>query len=117
MNRYASLVAENVKSLGVSLSVCSTPGQAVDPRLNDSDLYELGLGIHGEPGAKSGKMKAVGVGKPASALIHELVDTLLKNGTLISNTELHASKVSENMLHKCKYKRVKLLSQNISQQN
>ena len=50
----AQSVTDNVKSMGVSLSVCSIPGQPLNARLAAANSYELGLGIHGEPGAKSG---------------------------------------------------------------
>jgi dihydroxyacetone kinase len=47
----AERVASNVRSLGISLSSCTIPGQPVEARLN-ADEVELGLGIHGEPGAE-----------------------------------------------------------------
>ena len=39
-------------SVGASLSTCSQPGIKKDTRL-DNNTYELGLGIHGEPGVKN----------------------------------------------------------------
>jgi len=42
--------ASAVRSLGVSLSTCTIPGQEPRGRLGDRQA-ELGLGIHGEPGA------------------------------------------------------------------
>jgi len=38
-----------IRSLGVSLSACTIPGQKTSIRLGDGEA-ELGLGIHGEPG-------------------------------------------------------------------
>lgn len=43
--------AADIVSLGMSLSTCSIPGQAHEDRLGP-DEGELGLGIHGEPGAE-----------------------------------------------------------------
>jgi dihydroxyacetone kinase len=43
--------AGDIVSLGMSLSTCSVPGQAHEDRLG-VDEGELGLGIHGEPGAE-----------------------------------------------------------------
>lgn len=47
----AERVAGAVVSLGVSLTSCSIPGQVSENRIGP-DQMELGLGIHGEPGAK-----------------------------------------------------------------
>jgi dihydroxyacetone kinase len=47
----AERVATNVRSLGISLSSCTIPGQPAEARLG-ADEVELGLGIHGEPGAE-----------------------------------------------------------------
>jgi dihydroxyacetone kinase len=47
----AERVAASVRSLGVSLSSCSIPGVASDTRIGPDEM-EIGLGIHGEPGAE-----------------------------------------------------------------
>ncbi|CCM79413.1 dihydroxyacetone kinase subunit DhaK [Rhizobium mesoamericanum] len=47
----ASAAARDIISLGMSLSTCNVPGQAHEDRLG-ADEGELGLGIHGEPGAE-----------------------------------------------------------------
>ena len=47
----AERVAEAVTSLGVSLTSCNIPGQVSENRIGHEQV-ELGLGIHGEPGAK-----------------------------------------------------------------
>ena len=39
-----------VKSLGVALTTCTVPGAPPSDRLSDPDKWEVGLGIHGEPG-------------------------------------------------------------------
>jgi dihydroxyacetone kinase len=46
----AERVARAVVSIGVSLTTCNIPGQAAPPRIGPEEI-ELGLGIHGEPGA------------------------------------------------------------------
>lgn len=48
---HAAAAAGDIVSLGMSLSTCSVPGQAHEDRLG-ADEGELGLGIHGEPGAE-----------------------------------------------------------------
>ncbi|SCB56269.1 dihydroxyacetone kinase [Rhizobium aethiopicum] len=47
----ARSAAGEIVSLGMSLSSCSVPGQVHEDRLG-ADEGELGLGIHGEPGAE-----------------------------------------------------------------
>ncbi|MGO4438214.1 dihydroxyacetone kinase subunit DhaK [Rhizobium sp. RAF56] len=47
----AAAAASDIVSLGMSLSTCSVPGQAHEDRLG-AEEGELGLGIHGEPGAE-----------------------------------------------------------------
>jgi dihydroxyacetone kinase len=47
----AERVAGSVRSLGISLSSCTIPGQPTDVRIGPDEV-ELGLGIHGEPGAE-----------------------------------------------------------------
>lgn len=49
--RAARAAAADIASLGVSLSSCSIPGQTHEARLG-AEEGELGLGIHGEPGAE-----------------------------------------------------------------
>lgn len=47
----AERVARSVVSIGVSLSSCTIPGQPAENRIAPGHV-ELGLGIHGEPGAR-----------------------------------------------------------------
>lgn len=46
----AKCASEMVGTMGVALSVCTLPGQVTSDRLGQEKM-ELGLGIHGEPGA------------------------------------------------------------------
>jgi triose/dihydroxyacetone kinase / FAD-AMP lyase (cyclizing) len=61
--------ARAVVSLGLALSTCTRPGDAPKSRLADGQA-ELGLGIHGEPGAR------VIVAAEASALVATMVQEL-----------------------------------------
>jgi triose/dihydroxyacetone kinase / FAD-AMP lyase (cyclizing) len=47
----AKAVADSVVSIGFSLTTCRIPGQPQSDRLDGHGACELGLGIHGEPGA------------------------------------------------------------------
>ncbi|GMH41702.1 hypothetical protein BSKO_09612 [Bryopsis sp. KO-2023] len=51
VTEVAKKVAESVGTVGVALTVCTLPGAPVSDRLKQ-DQIELGLGIHGEPGAE-----------------------------------------------------------------
>ncbi len=47
----AERIAAGTRSLGLALTTCTIPGQPLDTRIG-ADEVELGLGIHGEPGAE-----------------------------------------------------------------
>lgn len=63
----AQAAADAVRSLGVATSVCTVPGQTRSDRL-DGMVIEIGLGIHGEPGASRSK--------PLSA--NQVADTMVE---------------------------------------
>ncbi|EFJ15518.1 hypothetical protein SELMODRAFT_271610 [Selaginella moellendorffii] len=56
----AKRVAQLVGTMGVALSVCTLPGQGPSDRLGPGKM-ELGLGIHGEPGAAMADIQPVDV--------------------------------------------------------
>lgn len=56
----AKRAAEMVGTMGVALSVCTLPGQVTSDRLGPGKM-ELGLGIHGEPGAAVADIQPVDV--------------------------------------------------------
>ncbi|PSC68530.1 3,4-dihydroxy-2-butanone kinase [Micractinium conductrix] len=62
----AEAAAANVGSLGASLTSCTLFGQPAEQRLGPDEL-EMGLGIHGEPGAYREKIR------PLSDIVHDLV--------------------------------------------
>jgi hypothetical protein len=66
----ARAAADNVASMGVALSTCTLPGNAPNTRL-DGDLVEIGLGIHGEPGAEQCKWR------PSDELVEEALKSIL----------------------------------------
>jgi len=47
----ASRAAESAVTIGMALSNCTVPGRTRENRISEGDI-ELGLGIHGEPGAE-----------------------------------------------------------------
>ncbi|KAJ0987561.1 hypothetical protein J5N97_005917 [Dioscorea zingiberensis] len=56
----AKHASELVGTMGVALSVCTLPGHVTSDRLGPG-LMELGLGIHGEPGAAIAELQPVEV--------------------------------------------------------
>ncbi|XP_059453257.1 putative 3,4-dihydroxy-2-butanone kinase isoform X1 [Corylus avellana] len=56
----AKCASEMVGTMGVALSVCTLPGQVTSDRLGPGKM-ELGLGIHGEPGAALADIQPVDV--------------------------------------------------------
>ncbi|KAL3512483.1 hypothetical protein ACH5RR_025200 [Cinchona calisaya] len=56
----AKHASEMIGTMGVALSVCTLPGQVTSDRLGPGKM-ELGLGIHGEPGAAVAELQPVDV--------------------------------------------------------
>lgn len=56
----ARRASEMVGTMGVALSVCTLPGQVTSDRLGPGKM-ELGLGIHGEPGAAVADLQSADV--------------------------------------------------------
>lgn len=56
----AKRASEMIGTMGVALSVCTLPGQVTPDRLGPGKM-ELGLGIHGEPGAAVADLQPVDI--------------------------------------------------------
>ncbi|KAL2930508.1 putative 3 4-dihydroxy-2-butanone kinase [Bienertia sinuspersici] len=70
----AKRASEMVGTMGVALSVCTLPGQVTSDRLGPGKM-ELGLGIHGEPGA------AVADLQPADVVVAHVLKQILSPET------------------------------------
>ncbi|XP_031492842.1 putative 3,4-dihydroxy-2-butanone kinase isoform X1 [Nymphaea colorata] len=70
----AKRASEMVGTMGVALSVCTLPGQATSDRLGPGKM-EIGLGIHGEPGA------AVADIQPADMVVSHVLRQILSMET------------------------------------
>ncbi|KAI3889643.1 hypothetical protein MKX03_007665 [Papaver bracteatum] len=70
----AKNASESVGTMGVALSVCTLPGQVTSDRLGPGKM-ELGLGIHGEPGA------AVVDLQPVDIVISHVLNQILSTET------------------------------------
>jgi dihydroxyacetone kinase-like protein len=71
VTRIAQAAADACRTAGVALTPCTVP-QAGKPTFTiDEDEMEIGMGIHGEPGVRRGKLM------PADAIAKEMLDMLL----------------------------------------
>ncbi len=77
----AAAAARATVSLGVAFETCTLPGQPEDPRLA-GDQIELGLGIHGEPGAETTGLK------PVDELVDEMLSRLTSSPRFRAETGL-----------------------------
>ncbi|OIW20593.1 hypothetical protein TanjilG_16092 [Lupinus angustifolius] len=68
----AKSASEKVGTMGVALTVCTLPGQVTSDRLGPGKM-ELGLGIHGEPGAAVADLQPVDV--VISHVLKEILST------------------------------------------
>ncbi|CAN6465640.1 unnamed protein product [Victoria cruziana] len=68
----AKRASEMVGTMGVALSVCTLPGQVTSDRLGHAKM-ELGLGIHGEPGAALADIQPVDV--VVSHMLNQILST------------------------------------------
>jgi len=66
-------VIDSMGTVGCSLTTCTVPGQAPSARLGPDEM-EIGLGLHGEPGARRRSVK------PLDSIIAELVDLIAGRG-------------------------------------
>jgi dihydroxyacetone kinase-like protein len=70
VTRVAQAAADAVRTVGVALSPCTVP-QAGQPTFNiGDDEMEIGMGIHGEPGVRRGRLR------PADAIAAEMLEML-----------------------------------------
>lgn len=81
----ARAAARDIVSLGVSLSSCSIPGQMYEERLG-AEEGELGLGIHGEPGAeKIALQEAASIVATMAERLSKSLDPSAAHAILINN--------------------------------
>lgn len=73
----AERVARGAASIGLSASSCTIPGRAAEERIGPGEV-ELGLGIHGEPGAE--RMALAPVSELAAAMVARIERALDARG-------------------------------------
>ncbi|KAK4799510.1 hypothetical protein SAY86_024875 [Trapa natans] len=70
----ATHASEMIGTMGVALSVCTLPGQVTSDRLGPGKM-ELGLGIHGEPGAVVADLQ------PVDIVVSHVLNQILSSDT------------------------------------
>lgn len=107
----ATRAAKGAISIGMSLSSCTVPGSTAEDRIAEGDI-EMGLGIHGEPGAEqiafkdARKAVADAVAKLEPYLVEEKYCVLLNNlgGTTalemsVLTQEIQKSRLGDRITH------------------
>ncbi|KAG9241116.1 Dak1 domain-containing protein [Calycina marina] len=75
VSKVASLVSDNLVSVGASLAHVHVPGRSLITDFNESDSVEVGMGIHNEEGFKRIETDLVGLVKEMLAQLLDLSDT------------------------------------------
>lgn len=78
----AQRAADNVRTMGVALSPCTVPRVGHPSFELAADEMEIGMGIHGEPGVRRGKLQ------PADSVVDEMLDKLLCDMPVEENGEV-----------------------------
>lgn len=73
VKRVADKVCANVRTMGVALSSCTVPRVGHPSFEIGADEMEIGMGIHGEPGVRRGKLQ------PADAIVDEMLAPVLSD--------------------------------------
>lgn len=67
----AQKVIDNVRTMGAAIRPCTVPAAGVPGFIINDDEFEMGIGIHGEPGVRKEAMK------PVDLIVDELLDKIL----------------------------------------
>ncbi|GAP40207.1 dihydroxyacetone kinase subunit DhaK [Flexilinea flocculi] len=73
VKRVAEKVCENVRTMGVALTPCTVPRVGHPSFELAEDEMEIGMGIHGEPGIRRGKLM------PADAIVDEMLNKIIED--------------------------------------
>ena len=82
VKRIAEKAIAATRSMGVALSPCTVPAAGRPTFTIGEDEMEIGMGIHGEPGVRRGKLES------ADAITRHLVDTILADMDLAKGDEV-----------------------------
>jgi dihydroxyacetone kinase-like protein len=82
VKRIALKVCDNVRTMGVALSSCIVPRVGRPSFQIADDEMEIGMGIHGEPGIRRGKLL------PADEIVNEMMPPILEDIPFASGDEV-----------------------------
>lgn len=82
VKRIAEKAAYNVRSMGVSLTACTVPRVGKPGFTIAPGEMEIGMGIHGEPGIRTGAIKT------ADEIVDELIEEIMKDLEPSKNSEI-----------------------------
>ena len=82
VKRIAEKAIANTRSMGVALSPCTVPAAGRPTFTLAEDEMEIGMGIHGEPGVRRGKLES------ADQITTHLVETILADLALAPGAEV-----------------------------
>lgn len=71
VKRVAAKAAANVRTMGVALTPCIVPEVGKPTFTIGEDEMEVGMGIHGEPGIRRGKLR------PSDEVVDEMMESIL----------------------------------------
>lgn len=73
VKKIAEKAAANVRTMGVALTPCTVPRVGKPSFEIGEDEMEIGMGIHGEPGIRRGKLE------PADQIVDEILDKIIND--------------------------------------
>lgn len=82
VKRVTEKAQYNVRTMGVALSPGTIPGEDKAAFELPPDEIEIGMGLHGEPGVRRGKMQ------PADVLVDQMLDLIIKDLPFESGNEV-----------------------------
>jgi len=82
VKRVAEKANANVRTLGVALTPCIVPKVGRPSFQIKEDEMEIGMGIHGEPGMRTGKLQ------PADEIVNEMMEQILNDLPFQSGDEV-----------------------------
>ena len=82
MERIAKKAAQNVATIGVALTACTVPRIGHPSFEIADDEMEIGMGIHGEPGIRRGKIES------ADSIVDEILNPIIDDLSLKSDDEV-----------------------------
>ena len=82
VKRVAEKARDNVRTMGVAFSPGTIPGTVKPAFELPEDEIEIGMGLHGEPGVRRGKMQ------PANDLVDRMLELILPDKPIVKGDEV-----------------------------